>query len=83
MKTKEKGGSIYKGVTKRGNLYTSYVTRKGVKKFIGSFKDEEHAAVAIATAIDFGVEFEPSPKRRAPADPLWGIFDEDHGAERF
>ena len=77
MKRKETSGSIFKGVKKRGNLFTSYVTRKGVKKFIGSFKEEEQAALAIATTIDFGVEFEPSPKRRAPADPLWGIFDEE------
>ena len=80
LRTKKQpsSGSVYKGVTKRGKLFTSYVTRKGIKKYIGSFKEEEDAAMAIATTIDFGVEYEPSPKScTSPLDPLKGIFDEE------
>ena len=78
LKKTVSAGSVYKNVKKRGNLYNAYVTRKGQKKFIGSFQDDEAAALEIATILQFGADYEPSPEKKEPKeDPLMGIFDEE------
>ena len=49
VKRKQKeGGTKYKNVYRKGDKqYAAYATRKGIKVFIGTYKGEYDAAVAI------------------------------------
>lgn len=43
-------GSDYHGVWKKGEKWNAYITINGEEKHLGSFKIEEHAAIAYLLA---------------------------------
>ena len=43
-------GSIYPGVWKEGNKWSAYIRIKGENKNLGTFRIEEHAAIAYLLA---------------------------------
>ena len=84
-RNQKEGGTKFKGVhavNTNVRQYTAYVTRKGKKCYIGTYKEEYDAAVAIAFAEMYGVDNLPSPKAKDGKEkeefsPLHGITDKE------
>ena len=84
-RTVKAGCTKYKGTKATGTnslQYTAYSTCNGIQTYIGTYESEFDAAVAIAFAKKFEVDYLPSPKAKdgqgkEELSPFHGIDDKE------